>query len=104
MITLQAASLGVFEQLADYGILGIMTLGLGSAVWWLLRRQLKSEEELKSQVNTLQASLNNYVREDRDKLANAVVENSKALHDSVAKINEIKMLVETISRSVKKHD
>ena len=78
MITLQA-SFGVFEQLADYGVLGLLTLGLGFVVWWLLRRQLQGEEQLRTQVSTLQEDLNKYVREDRDRLSSAIEENTRTL-------------------------
>ena len=43
-------SFGVFDSLAQYGILGIFTLALGAALWFLLKRQLESEDQLKNSI------------------------------------------------------
>lgn len=86
MIPLQA-SFGVFEQLAEYGVLGLLTLGLGFVVWWLLRRQLKGEEQLRIQVTSLQDDLGRYVREDRDRLGKAIDDNTRALNELRSSIN-----------------
>lgn len=92
MTTLQA-SFGVFEQLADYGILGLLTLGLGFVVWWLLRRQLQGEDQLRTQTNTLQDDLNNYVREDRDRLSSALTENTRSLIELQKTVNNFNNLL-----------
>lgn len=56
MIVLQTPvpSFGIFETLAQYGALGVITLGLGAALWFLLKRQIASEDRLKSKVDELQ--------------------------------------------------
>ena len=46
-IFLQAQSFGVFETLTQYGALGVIVLGLGAVLWYMLKRQLASEDELK---------------------------------------------------------
>jgi hypothetical protein len=82
MIPLQAEiGMGVFEQLADYGVLGLLTLGLGFIVWNMMKRQLASEDRLKSQVEDLQKEMTTYVRTDRDRVTQAVENNTKALND-----------------------
>lgn len=73
--------MGIFEQLADYGVLGLLTLGLGFVVWNMLKRQLASEDSLKSKVDELQKEMNTYVRTDRDRVTQAVENNTKALND-----------------------
>lgn len=82
MLLLQAeVGMGIFEQLADYGVLGLLTLGLGFVVWNMLKRQLASEDTLKSKVDELQKEMNTYVRTDRDRVTQAVENNTKALND-----------------------
>lgn len=82
MLLLQAeVGMGIFEQLADYGVLGLLTLGLGFVVWNMLKRQLASEDSLKSKVDELQKEMNTYVRTDRDRVTQAVENNTKALND-----------------------
>lgn len=81
MIILQAQSFGVFETLTQYGALGVITLGLGAALWFLLKRQIASEDRLKSQVDDLQKELNSYVKNDAVNLKNSVDNNSRALQD-----------------------
>jgi hypothetical protein len=73
--------LGVFEQLSNYGILGLSTLALGAALWFLLKRQLTSEDNLKNKVDTLQKEINEYIREDHNKVISVVENNTKALQE-----------------------
>ena len=84
MIFLQASpvpSFGIFETLTQYGALGVITLGLGAALWFLLKRQIASEDRLKSQVEELQKELNNYVKNDAVNMKNSVDNNTRALQD-----------------------
>mgnify|MGYP003340848538 CR=1 FL=1 len=51
MILLQASpvpSFGIFETLTQYGALGVITLGLGAALWFLLKRQIVGYECVKN--------------------------------------------------------
>ena len=82
MILLQAVeSFGVFETLTQYGALGVITLGLGAALWFLLKRQIASEDKLKSQVEELQKEMNNYIRSDATSMKSSLDNNTKALQD-----------------------
>lgn len=71
----------MFEQLAEYGVLGLLTLGLGLVVWNMMKRQLASEDSLKGKVEELQKEMNSYIRIDRDRVTDAVENNTKALND-----------------------
>lgn len=78
---LQAQSFGIFETLTQYGALGVITLGLGAALWFLLKRQIASEDKLKSQVDTLQKEMTDYIRNDQNQIKQTVDNNTKALSD-----------------------
>jgi uncharacterized membrane-anchored protein YhcB (DUF1043 family) len=82
MILIEAVpSFGVFETLSQYGALGVVTLALGGALWYLLKRQLASEDNLKKELQGLQKELNDYIREDQKVLKETIDNNTKALHD-----------------------
>lgn len=84
MILLQTSpvpSFGVFETLTQYGALGVITLGLGAALWFLLKRQIASEDRLKSQVEDLQKELNHYVKNDAVTMKSSLENNTRALQD-----------------------
>jgi len=80
-IFLQAQSFGVFETLTQYGALGVIVLGLGAVLWYMLKCQLASEDELKKKVDDLQKEVNDYVRNDAGKVQNALENNTQALKD-----------------------
>jgi len=81
MTLLQVQSFGVFETLTQYGALGVITLGLGAALWFLLKRQIASEDKLKTQVDALQKEMNDYIRNDQNQMRQAIDNNTKALSD-----------------------
>lgn len=82
MVFLQdVPSLGVFETLTQYGALGIIVLGLGAVLWYMLKRQLASEDELKKKVEELQEEITKYIREDSNKLQSSLDNNTQALKD-----------------------
>ena len=81
MVLLQAQSFGVFETLAQYGALGVITLGLGPALWFLLKRQIASEDRLKIKVEELQKEMTDYVRNDQNHMKQTIDNNTKALTD-----------------------
>lgn len=83
MILLQspAPSFGVFETLTQYGALGVITLGLGAALWFLLKRQIASEDNLKRQVDDLQKEISNYAKNDSLNVRNSLDNNTRALQD-----------------------
>jgi uncharacterized protein HemX len=72
-------SFGVFEVLTQYGALGIIVLGLGAVLWFMLKRQLASEDALKAKVDQLQKELTTYITTDSQKMADALNNNTKAL-------------------------
>lgn len=41
---------GVFNQLGDYGILGLATLALGYVAWIFIKRHLAEKDELKEKL------------------------------------------------------
>ena len=80
-LLLQVESFGVFETLTQYGALGVITLGLGAALWFLLKRQIASEDKLKARVDELQKELNDYIRNDANNMKGALENNTKVLQD-----------------------
>lgn len=82
MTFLQATpSFGVFETLTQYGALGVIVLGLGAVLWFMLKRQIASEDELKKKVDDLQKELNGYIKTDASKVQSALDNNTQALRD-----------------------
>ena len=77
----QAMSFGVFDTLTQYGALGVITLGLGAALWFLLKRQIASEDMLKTKVDNLQKEMNDYIRNDQAMLKNSLENNTKAFQE-----------------------
>ena len=80
-MTLLQAQFGIFETLTQYGALGVITLGLGAALWFLLKRQIASEDRLKNRVDELEKELKDYIRNDRDQLKSVVENNTKAMEN-----------------------
>ena len=68
-----------FENLAQYGALGIVASFMGVALWMLLKRMLKAEDELKKQVDGLQKEMNNYILNDQNTLKEVIENNSKVM-------------------------
>lgn len=83
MIILQSVvpNMGIFETLTQYGALGIITLGLGAVLWFLLKRQIASEDMLRNKVDELQKELSEYINEDSEKLKEVINNNTNALRD-----------------------
>lgn len=52
-------NLGVFEQLANYGALGIVVLALGAAAWFFVKRQIDEKDRLEKKVEELEKLLRN---------------------------------------------
>ena len=53
-VATQGMEFGIFETLTQYGALGVITLGLGAALWFMLKRQLAAEDKLKEKVEELE--------------------------------------------------
>lgn len=41
---------GVFEQLANYGVLGLAVLALGAATWFFIKRHLDENDKLRKKL------------------------------------------------------
>jgi uncharacterized membrane-anchored protein YhcB (DUF1043 family) len=83
-------SFGIFENLAQYGALGIIVLAMGAALWYLLKRMMKTEDELKEKLDTLQSEMNNYIRNDQSKLKEVIENNSRAMNDLKEVVMELR--------------
>jgi hypothetical protein len=42
VLSAEAPAFGAFETLTQYGALGVVVLGLGAVLWFMLKRQLAS--------------------------------------------------------------
>ena len=80
-MTLLQAQFGIFETLTQYGALGVITLGLGAALWFLLKRQIASEDRLKARVDELEKEIKDYIRTDRDQMKNVVENNTRVIEN-----------------------
>jgi hypothetical protein len=45
-----APHFGVFEQLANYGVLGIAVLAMGALAWFFIKRQLDENDRLRKKL------------------------------------------------------
>jgi hypothetical protein len=68
-----------FDGLTNYGVLGIVTLALGYFVWQVWKRQVRSEDALKTQVSELQQELRSYIKNDQSELKKSLDNNTGAL-------------------------
>lgn len=75
----EVQSFGAFETLTQYGALGVVVLGLGAVLWFMLKRQIASEDKLKGKVDELQKELTHYIMHDAQKTTEALNNNTKAL-------------------------
>lgn len=46
----QVPSFGVFEQLTNYGVLGIALLAMGAMAWFFIKRQLDENDRLRKKL------------------------------------------------------
>jgi uncharacterized membrane-anchored protein YhcB (DUF1043 family) len=74
-------SFGVFETLTQYGALGVITLALGYALYYLLKRQIASEDKLKAELEELRKEMNTYLRTDNASMKSTIENNTKAIND-----------------------
>jgi hypothetical protein len=78
MILLQA-QFGVFETLTQYGALGVIVLGLGAVLWFMLKRQIASEDRLKMRVDELEKEIKDYMKNDQNQLRTTIENNTRAM-------------------------
>lgn len=77
--------------IAQYGALILLTIGLGAALWYLLKKQIENEEKLKARVDALEQDLGEYLRSDQGKMMQVIENNTKALkelREIIVKSNE----------------
>ena len=79
ILSSETPSFGAFETLTQYGALGVVVLGLGAVLWFMLKRQIASEDKLKGKVDELQKELTHYIMHDAQKTTEALNNNTKAL-------------------------
>jgi len=51
--TTAVPNFGVFEQLANYGALGLIVLALGAVVWMFIKRHLDEKDKLQKKLDDL---------------------------------------------------
>jgi hypothetical protein len=72
-------SFGIFDSLAQYGVLGFAVMGLGYLCWIFINRQMKSEDELRERVKELEDEY----RDGYEKTIKDNTSNSKSLKETV---------------------
>lgn len=50
---------GVFEQLTNYGALGLVVLALGAVAWYMFKRIVSEKDKLQAKVDELEKELRN---------------------------------------------
>lgn len=81
----------MFAILVQYGVIGVLILGLGAALWYLLKRQIENEEKLKARLDAVEQDLGDYLRADQGKMLQVIENNTKALkelREIIVKSNE----------------
>ena len=73
---------GVFNQLADYGALGLAVLALGFVAWFLFKRNLDEQDRMKRKMEELERQ--NFEQEDANR-ASAIQEQAVVAKMSSAK-------------------
>jgi hypothetical protein len=94
-----------FDGLTNYGVLGIITLALGYFVWQVWKRQVRSEDALKTQVSELQQELRSYIKHDQSELKKSLDNNTGALNELrelflSSMINQTAQKVKRVARKV----
>lgn len=58
-VSTQIPSFGIFEQLVNYGALGLIVLALGAIGWMFIKKNLAEKDRLQSKVDELEKELRN---------------------------------------------
>lgn len=59
-VTTEAAqNFGVFEQLVNYGVLGIAVLAVGALVWFFIKKNLAEKDRMQAKIDELEKELRN---------------------------------------------
>ena len=57
--TYVTTNFGVFEQLSNYGTLGLIVLALGAVAWYMFKRIVNERDRLQVKVEELEKELRN---------------------------------------------
>ena len=52
-----ATNFGIFEQLANYGALGLVVLALGAVGWYMFKRNMVEKDAMQAKINELEKEL-----------------------------------------------
>lgn len=58
-VTQTVPNFGVFEQLTNYGALGIVVLAVGALTWFFIKKNLAEKDRLQAKVDELEKELRN---------------------------------------------
>jgi hypothetical protein len=72
-------SFGIFDSLAQYGVLGLAVLALGYLCWVFLNKLMKSEDDYRQRLEELEGEYRN----DLEKKLDESTESSKSLKETV---------------------
>lgn len=54
-----SSDFGVFEQLVNYGALGIVVLALGAVGWYMFKRNMAEKDRMQAKIDELEKELRN---------------------------------------------
>ena len=52
-----ATQFGIFEQLTNYGVLGLIVLALGAVAWFMFKKIVAEKDRLQAKVDELEKEL-----------------------------------------------
>jgi hypothetical protein len=55
--TTVAPNFGVFEQLTNYGALGLVVLALGAVAWYMFKRHMAEKDRMQAKIEELEKQL-----------------------------------------------
>lgn len=50
---------GVFEQLANYGALGLVVLAMGALGWYMFKRHMAEKDRMQAKIDEMEKELRN---------------------------------------------
>jgi len=81
-ITQPTSALTFFnDTFLQYGVLGAVALVLGYFAWASYTRLVEKNDTLEKKVDALQAEMTSLLKEERDRMASIIQENTRAIND-----------------------
>lgn len=71
-------SVGIFETLTQYGVLGLAVLGLGYLCWHFLNKLMKSEDDYRTRLEELQDEVRTNIKQELKKSTSTIKENAES--------------------------